>query len=233
MRGKHNSISCRLGRRPVKEGPRPQLKVQGWVEKSATRPMKSVKEKLTIGTWNVRTLYATGKLDLLREEMKNYQWDILGLSEVRWTKSGEINGAEMIWAGHEERHENGVGFLLSQKARKSLLGYNPVSPRVIVARFSAKPFNISVIQVYAATSMSSEEEINDFYGELEEVLNDSPKKDIKVIMGDWNAKVGTDREGWETVMGRFGYGERNERGERLLDFALQHEMYICNTKFQQ
>ena len=165
--------------------------------------------------------------------MKNYQWDIFGFSEVRWTKSGEINGAKMIWAGHEERHENGVGFILSQKGGKSLLGYNPVSPRLIVARFLAKPLNISVIQVYAPTSMSSEEDINDFYGELEEVLNDSQKKDTKVIMGDWNAKVGTDREGWETVMGRFGYGERNERGERLLDFALQHNMYICNTKFQQ
>ena len=113
MRGKHNSISCRLGRRPVKEGPCPQLKVQIWVEKLATRPMKSVKEKLTVGTWNVRTIYAAGKLDRLREEMKNYQWDILGLSKVRWTKSGEINGAEMIWDGNEERHENGVGILLS------------------------------------------------------------------------------------------------------------------------
>ena len=156
MRGQHNSISCRLGRRPVKEGPRPQLKVQGWVKKLATRSMKPVKKRLTIGTWNVRTLYAAGKLDLLMEEMKNYEWDILGLREVRWTKSGEINGAEMVWAGNEAQHENGVGFLLSQKARRSLLGYNPVSPRVIAARFSAKPLNITVIQVCAPTSMSSD-----------------------------------------------------------------------------
>ena len=211
MRGQHNSISCRLGRRPVKEGPHPQLKVHGWGEKLATRPMKPVKKRLTIGTWNVRTLYAAGKLDLLKEEMKNCEWDILGLSEVRWTKSGEINGAELVWAGHEAQHENGVGFLLSQKARRSLLGYNPVSPRVIATRFSAKPLNITVIQVYAPTLMSSNEDIDDFYGELDEVLNDSPNKDIKVIMGDWNAKIGRDRDGWEKVMGRFGYGERNER----------------------
>ena len=82
MRGQDNSISCRLGRHPVTEGPHPQLKVQGWVEKLATRPMKPVKKRLTIGTWNVRTLYAAGKLDLLREEMKNYQWDMFGLSEI-------------------------------------------------------------------------------------------------------------------------------------------------------
>ena len=138
-----------------------------------------------------------------------------------------------VWAGHEAQHENGVGFLLSQKARRSFMGYNPVSPRVIAARFSAKPLNITVIQVYTPTAMSSNEDIDDFYGELEEVLNDSPKKDIKVIMGDWNAKIGRDRDGWGTVMGRFGYGERNGRGERLLDFAVQHYMYSCNTKFQQ
>ena len=84
-------MSCRLGRRRVKESLRPQLKVQGCVKRLATRPIKPVKDKLTIGTWNVRTIYAAGKLDLLREEMKNYEWDILGLSEVRWTKSGELN----------------------------------------------------------------------------------------------------------------------------------------------
>ena len=89
--------------------------------------MKSMKEKVNVGTLNVRTLYAAGKLDLLIKELKHYRWDILGFSEVRWTKSGEINGAEMTWAGHEVRHENGVAFLLSQKARRALLGYNPVS----------------------------------------------------------------------------------------------------------
>ena len=199
MRGQQNSISCRLGRRPVKEGLLHQLKVQGWVDKSASRPIKAMKGKLTIGTWNIRTLYAAGKLDVLKEKMKNYQWDILGLNEARWTKSGEINGVGMIWAGHEERHENGVGFLLRQKARRSLLGYNPVSPRVIAARFSAMPFSITVIQVCAPTSMSTDEGIYNFYGKLE-VLNDSQKKDIKVMMGDWNAKVVSNRKGWETII---------------------------------
>ena len=108
-----------------------------------------------------------------------------------------------------------------------------MSPRVIAARFSTEPLNITVTNMNALTSMSSDEDIGDFYGELQEVLNDSPKKDIKVRMGDWNAKTGKDRVGWETVMGRFGYGERNERGERMLDFAVQLNMYICNTKRQQ
>ena len=69
-------------------------------------------------------------------------------------------------------------------------------------------------------------------GELEEELQDIPKKDIKVIRGHWNANVGRDREAWEIVMGRFRYGERNERRERLLDFKAHH-MYIRNSKFQQ
>jgi hypothetical protein len=64
-------------------------------------------------------------------------------------------------------------------------------------------------------------------------LRSIPKKDMKLIMEDWNAKVGTDRRGWEHVMGRYGFGERNERGERMLEFVVEQEMIICNTRFQQ
>ena len=59
------------------------------------------------------------------------------------------------------------------------------------------------------------------------------KKDVKVIIGDWNAKIGKDNEGWETAMGEHGYGVQNERGERLLEFALKHQLFISNTRFQQ
>ena len=88
-----------------------------------------------------------------------------------------------------------------------------------MARFRGAPLNLAVVQVYAPTADSSDEEIERFYEDLEKVLNELPNKDIKVIVGDWNAKVGTDNSGWETVMGRYGYGDQNDRGERLLEFA--------------
>ena len=226
-----------LGRRPVKQGPHPQSRNQGWVEKSTTgmktKKLKIAKDELTVGTWNVRTLWAAGHLELLKEEMKRYRCDILGLSEVRWTGAGEVNGCEMIWSGDETEHQRGVGFLLNSRARMALLGYKPVNARMIVARFSGQPFNISVIQVYAPTTDSTEEEIEQFYENLDDCLKQIPKKDVRVIMGDWNAKIGKDNTGWERVMLKNGYGDRNERGERLLEFALRQDLLICNTKFQQ
>jgi len=129
-------------------------------------------------------------------------------------------------------HVNGVGFLLSENAKNALIGYNPVSSRVITARFKAAPFKITAIHVYAPTSASSDEEIEAFYNCVENALAKVPKKNLILMSGDWNAKVGNDNTGWNSVMGRYGFGDRNERGERLLEFATTHRLFICNTRFQ-
>src|SRR6218665_3863690 len=229
----------RLGRRPGKQGPRPQSSDRGWVEKLATgegrdqQRLKIAKCRLTIGTWNVRTLWATGQLELLRNEMKAYRYDILGLAEMRWTGSGDLNNGEVIWSGEEKDNKRGVGFLLNSRARLALLGYKPVNSRIIVARFNGQPLNLSVIQIHALTADSTEEEIEEFYENLEITLTELPGKDIKIISGDWNAKIETDNTGLEHIMAKHGYGTRNERGERLLEFAAKHEMMTCNTKFKQ
>ena len=123
--------------------------------------------------------------------------------------------------------------LLSGQARKALIGYNPISSRIITARFDAAPFKMTVIHVYAPTSSSSEEDIEAFYSDIEVVLSKTGQNDIIILTGDWNAKIGNDNTDWKSVMGRYGYGDRNERGERLLEFATVHDLYICNTRFQQ
>ena len=123
--------------------------------------------------------------------------------------------------------------LLSDRARKALIGYNPVNSRVITARFDAAPHKITVIHAYAPTTASSDEDIEAFYSILEDALAKVHKKDIIIITGDWNAKIGSDNADWKSVMGRYGYGDRNERGERLLEFAAIHSLYICNTRFEQ
>jgi len=85
----------------------------------------------------------------------------------------------------------GVGFLLSAQAKKALIGYNPISSRIISARFGAVPFNITVIHVYAPTSTSSEEDIEAFYSDIEDALAKTGKKYIIILTGDWNAKAGS------------------------------------------
>ena len=89
---------------------------------------------------------------------------------------------------------------------------------------------MTVIHVYAPTYLSSEEEVEAFYSDIDEALSKTDKKD-KILTGDWNAKIGNDDKDWKSVMERYGYGDRNERGERLLEFITVHNLYICNTRF--
>ena len=97
--------------------------------------------------------------------------------------------------------------------------------------FQGKPFNITVIQVYAPISNSEEAEVEQFYEELQDLLEVTPKKDVLFIIGDWNAKV----QSQETpgVTGKFGLGLQNEAGQRLIDFCQGNALVIAKTLFQQ
>ena len=92
-----------------------------------------------------------------------------------------------------------------------------------------KPFNITVIQVYAPTSNA--EEAERFYEDLQDLLEQTPPKDVLFIIGDWNAKVGSQET--PGVTGKFGLGMRNETGQRLIEFCPEHALVIANTLFQQ
>ena len=184
-----------------------------------------------MGLWNVRTLWQTGKYQLLKNELTRYRVDILGLCEVRWTGVGEMDEGRMIWSGGQD-HQRGVGLLMTDNAKKALNGYNVVNDRLMYAKFTAYPRDIIVIVAYAPTADHSKEEIETFHRQVEDVMSETPPKAIKFILGDWNAKIGSDCEGYEDVMGRHGIGERNESGEMLLELAKRNSLYIANTKFQ-
>ena len=98
--------------------------------------------------------------------------------------------------------------------------------------FQDKPFNITVIQVYAPTSNTEEAEVEQFYEDLQDLLElTPPKKDVLFIIGDWNAKVGSQET--PGVTGKFGLGVRNKAGKRLIDFCQENALVIANTLFQQ
>ena len=94
-----------------------------------------------------------------------------------------------------------------------------------------KPFNITVIQVYASTSNAEEAEVERFYEDLQDLLELTPKKDVIFVIGDWNAKVGTQET--SGVTGKFGLGVQNEAGQRLIEFCQENALVIANTIFQQ
>lgn len=105
------------------------------------------KQTVTIGTWNVRTLWQTGQLQILTKVMESYRYDVVGISEVRWTGSGDAMGGRFLYSGEESRHEKGVCLLMNARAQRALMWYDPVSPRIIVARFEAYPRKITAVQV--------------------------------------------------------------------------------------
>ena len=102
---------------------------------------------------------------------------------------------------------------------------------MISVRFQGKPLNITVIQVYALTSNAEEAEVEWFYEDLQYLLELTPKKDVLFIIGDWNAKVGSQET--PGVTGKFGLGMRNEAGQRLIEFCQENALVIANTLFQQ
>lgn len=186
---------------------------------------------LNIGTWNIRTLYKAGRLDNCLLELESNNLDILGLAEVRWTESGRIKkkGHVICYSGGEE-HKNGVGMVINRKYASALQGYWPISDRVMMIKLTGNPFDMAIIQVYAPTSDHSENEIEDFYHQIGKALKHTKPTDIIMVMGDLNAKVGRDKI--SECMGQHGLGERNERGERLIEFSTENNLIIANTFYQ-
>ena len=102
---------------------------------------------------------------------------------------------------------------------------------MISVHLQGKPFNITVIQVYAPTSNAEEAEVEPFYEDLQDLLELTPRKDVLFIIGDWNAKVGSQEIPGAT--GKFGLGVQNESGQRLIEFCQENALVLANTLFQQ
>ena len=119
---------------------------------------------------------------------------ILGIAEHWMLGQGRFTmqeGNVMLYTGKESgpRRES-IGFILDKEATKSIIGYNPMSPRRIIIWLKAHPINLAIIQVYAPTSDASDENLESFYNTVQEALDKTPPRDLLVMMGDWNAKVG-------------------------------------------
>ena len=121
--------------------------------------------------------------------------------------------------------------MVNKRVRNAVLGCNLKNDRMISVCFQGKPFNITVIQVYAPTSNAEEAEVEQSYEDLQDLLELTPQIDVLFIIGDWNAKVGS-QETLE-VTGTFGLGIQNEAGQRLIEFCQENAPVIANTLFQQ
>ena len=117
--------------------------------------------------------------------------DILGIKELKWTGMGEFNSDDhyIYYRGQESLRRNGVAIIVNKRIGNAVIGCSLKNDRMISLHFQGKPFNIMVIQVYALTNIAEEAEDEQFYEDLQDLLELTPKKDVFFIIGDWNAKV--------------------------------------------
>ena len=121
--------------------------------------------------------------------------------------------------------------MVNKRVRNAVLGCNLKNNGMISVHFQGKPFNITIIQVYAPISNAEETEVEWFYEDLQDLLELIPQKDVLFIIGDWNAKVGN--QAISGVTGKFGLGVQNNAGQRLTQFCQENALVIANSLFQQ
>ena len=174
-----------------------------------------------------------GKLEVVRQEMVRVNINILGISKLKWTGMGEFNSDDhyIYYCGQESLKRNGVAIMVNERVQNAVLGCNLKNDRMISVRLQGKPFNITIIQVYAPTSKAEKAEVEQVYEDLQDLLELTPQKDVFFIIGDWNAKVGSQET--PGVTGKFSLGIRNEAGRRLIEFCQENALVIANTLFQQ
>ena len=153
------------------------------------------------------------QIGVSQKEKKQMSYvDILGISELKWTGMGEFNSDDhYIYHCRQESPRNGVAIIVSRRVQNAVLGCNLKNDRMFFVHFQGKSFNITVIQVYVQTSNIEEAEVEQFYEDLQDLLELTPKKDVLFIIGDCNAKVGSEET--PGVTGKFGLGIQNEAGK--------------------
>ena len=195
---------------------------------------KRGKEVIKIGTWNIRTLLEVGKLNELAMETEKSGTSIMAIQEVRWGGQGQINKQKFsfLYSGEDKQGKNGVGFLVTRKLANKIIDFKPINGRSAYLRIEAKPFNLSLINIYAPTDVAEGYEKDRTYEMLENVLEQCPKQDTVIMLGDFNAQIGKE-DFVSNVAGKHTIHERtNDNGQRLCNLAATNGMIICSTKFK-
>ena len=202
---------------------------------------------LTIGAWNVRTLMDSSVSDrperrtsLVGRELDRYKVKIAALSETRLAEEGLLKevgaGYTFFWSGRkkEERREARVGFAIKSHLISKLLGLpKGINDRLMTLRLplSGKR-HATIVSAYAPTMTNPDEVKDKFYDDLDSVISAAPRTDKLILLGDFNARVGTDHQTWEGVIGSERVGKCNSNGLLLLRKCAEHETLITNTVFR-
>lgn len=189
-----------------------------------------------ICSWNVRTLHKSGRLEDLRKILQTYKSDITALQEIRWKGKGELEDkskyqCDLYYSCPLNKHEFGVGFAVRGKVRHCVTRWTPINERICILRVKAKFYNISLICAHAPTEDKDDEAKDIFYQQLETAFESLPAYDMKLVLGDFNAKVGKEDIFSGTIGKHSLHNTTNDNGLRLITFAASRNLVVSSTFF--
>ena len=191
---------------------------------------------LQLGTWNVRSLLRPGGLRSLTSALRATKLDITAVQETRWPGKDSMISRDFTFyysgKSNDSPREYGTGFMVIGRARNAVVGFTPVNERICTLRIRGKFFNYTLINVYAPTEEKDNEAKELFYEKLVKVYDGAPNRDIKIILGDLNAKMGCEVY-YRPTIGKYSLHENsNENGKLAIDFATSRNMVVCSTYFE-
>ena len=185
-----------------------------------------------MATWNVKGLKEVGALNNLKSIMQKNKLGILVVQEMGWKGEGIMRSGDFtVFYKGGQRYLFGTGFIVNNIWKNAILNFTGFNERIATLRLKAKFFNITLINIHAPTEVKDNEVKEEFYDNLDAVYNGVPDNDVKIVLGDSNAKVG--RELYHhKVAGKYSLHEfSNDNGTRLIEFAKDRSMHIKSTMF--
>ena len=187
--------------------------------------------KFYVATYNTRTLQTDIHLWKISDALKKINYDLIGLSEVKREDEEILQTENFILCSRTNTRKRGsIGFIVKKKWKIEL--FKSLSDCVAVLKIKINDKEFGFKQCYAPTSSSKNEEIEEFYDQVTEGLKEIKNCQWSIAMGDWNAKIGK-CDSDDDVMGKYGFGDRNERSEKLIQFARLQKLFITNSMFKK
>ena len=188
--------------------------------------------KHRFATWNVLSLNGHGKCELLDRELRRLNIAIAGLQEVRLKGSGELSltNYKILWSGHDSATQ-GVALAIRKDLVNCLSEWKPIGPRLMQTRFRHTRGYFTIFSCYAPTNAASDVEKDDFFSQLSIEVARTSQHDVVFVLGDLNATIGGNRQGYERVLGPCCSGPTNDNGYRTLDLAVTHDLRLAFSWF--
>ncbi|XP_018339777.1 PREDICTED: craniofacial development protein 2-like [Trachymyrmex septentrionalis] len=188
---------------------------------------------IKVGTWNVRSLYRPGAFQSMVGEVEKYGVEVVALQETRWAGEGSLNaGSYTLHYGGSEIHSLGIGFMINRKILSAVKDIKFINERLGLLVVQGRWYKIAIINVHAPTEDKDGEIKDGFYEELEHLVDQLPNDYMKIVVGDFNAKIGKEDIFRPTIGLESLHEESNDNGVRVINFATGKNLIVKSTYFK-